>query len=113
MPVKAAMHAYGNERLNCAQSVLKGFREQVEISQQDIDEAQGLGAGKAPDGICGALYAALRLLENPEERETVRGAFAVRTGSEQCRAIRKARRVSCVQCVEIAAKLLYAVVAPR
>ena len=105
MLAKAAAHCYTQERLNCAQSVLKAFRERAAVSQQEIDAARGLGGGRAERGVCGALHAALRLVEDPAGKEALRRGFVERAGSESCREIRKAKAVSCLQCVEIASLL--------
>jgi hypothetical protein len=107
MPVKAAVHCYSNERLNCAQSVLKAFRDLADVSQQEIDDARRLGGGRAENGVCGALHVALRLAAEPGAREAIRRDFVEAAGSEQCRDIRKGKTVSCLQCVELASRLLH------
>ena len=49
-------------RYNCAQSVAAG------AGREDLIPAMAaMGGGRAPEGICGALYAALQLL--PEEKQ--------------------------------------------
>jgi hypothetical protein len=106
MPVRAAVHSYTNERLNCAQSILNAFREQKNISADEITAARKLGGGKADQGTCGALHAALSLLDDPEKKESVRNAFAEVAGSELCREIRARNLISCQQCVEVAARFL-------
>jgi len=106
MPVRSAVHSYTNERLNCAQSILKAFRERKNISSDEITAARKLGGGKAAKGTCGALHAALSLLDDPEKKETVRKAFVEVAGSEQCREIRAKNLISCLQCVEVAARFL-------
>lgn len=106
MSVNKAVRSYTIERLNCAQSILKAFRERKEVSTEEINEARKLGGGKADDGICGALYAALRLTDDPDSRESLRGSFADVAGSDKCREIRAKELISCQQCVEVAARLL-------
>jgi hypothetical protein len=106
MPARAAVHAYTDERLNCAQSVLKAFQERRGLPQREIDDARTLGGGRAAGGVCGALHAALRLVEDPERKEALRQTFAQRAGSERCREIRKAKLLSCEQCVEFASELV-------
>ena len=106
MPVRSAVHSYTNERLNCAQSILKAFQEQKNISSDEISAARKLGGGKADNGTCGALHSALRLLDDPEKKESVRKSFVEVAGSEQCREIRAQNLISCQQCVEIAARFL-------
>jgi len=106
MPVRSAVHSYTNERLNCAQSILNAFREQKNITSEEIKDARKLGGGKADHGTCGALHAALSLLDDPEKKETVRKAFVDVAGSELCREIRAQNLISCLQCVEVAARFL-------
>lgn len=106
MPVRAAVHSYTNERLNCAQSILKAFQEQKNISADEISAARKLGGGKADQGTCGALHAALSLLADPEKKESVRKSFVEVAGSELCREIRAQNLISCQQCVEVAARFL-------
>jgi hypothetical protein len=106
MPVRAAVHSYTNQRLNCAQSILKAFQERKDISQDEINDARKLGGGKAEKGTCGALHAALSLLDDPEKKESVRRSFVEVAGSELCREIRALNLISCLQCVEVAARFL-------
>jgi hypothetical protein len=106
MSVKAAIHSYTKERLNCAQSILKAFRHRKDITQNEIDAAQALGGGKAAGGVCGALYAALLLHDDHDKKQSLREIFAERAGSENCREIRAKKMVTCAQCVELAAELL-------
>lgn len=106
MPVRSAVHSYTNERLNCAQSILKAFREQKNISTEQIAAARKLGGGKADNGTCGALYAALSLLDDSEKKDALRTSFVEVAGSEFCREIRARNLISCVQCVEVAARYL-------
>jgi Putative redox-active protein (C_GCAxxG_C_C) len=106
MSISSAVHSYTNERLNCAQSILKAFGERKNISSDEIKDARKLGGGKADNGICGALHAALSLLDEPEKKESVRQSFIEVAGSEKCREIRAKSLVSCLQCVEVAARFL-------
>ncbi len=84
---------------NCAQSVAAGLgREDMVKTLADA------GGGRAPEGICGALYAAL--LAAPEaKREEIRREFASRAGSVFCRELKTVHRFPCVECVRLAAGL--------
>jgi hypothetical protein len=106
MPVTRAIKAYKEERLNCAQSVLRAFQQHRLIREDEIDEARRYGGGRAENGMCGALYAALSLTDDPFARDRVRSAFVETAGAETCRDIRRAARTPCVECVRIAASLL-------
>ena len=52
------------ESLNCAQAILKGFQQEFGITDQEIEEFRNNGGGRAEGGICGALFAAEKLLRN-------------------------------------------------
>jgi hypothetical protein len=108
MSVKAAIHSYTREKLNCAQSILKAFRHRKGITQNEIDAARAMGGGRADGGVCGALHAALLLHDDAEKKRSLRKSFAERAGSEHCREIRAKKIVTCAQCVELAAELLEA-----
>jgi hypothetical protein len=106
MPVERAMTAYQKERLNCAQSVMKGFQVQKNLPDQELQAAARLGGGRAENGVCGALHVALALAADPAVREKVRNDFMAAAGSEKCRDIRSAGQVPCAECVRLAASLL-------
>ena len=87
-------------RLNCAQSVLALCGE-----EERVDEYASFGGGRAPEGLCGALYAALQLV--PEDRrDSLRGAFAAEAGAEKCQEIKQGAGTSCQMCVAIATALV-------
>ena len=85
---------------NCAQAVAAG------CGRDDLVESlKGCGGGKAPEGCCGALYAAL-LLSSKNRHPSVKEIFKNKAGSEFCKEIRAAGKTPCVKCVEIAAGLV-------
>lgn len=84
---------------NCAQSVAAGLGH-----EELVPVLAGAGGGRAPEGICGALYAAL--LTTPEaEHEEIRREFAARAGSVLCRELKTVYKFPCVECVRLAAGL--------
>jgi hypothetical protein len=92
------------DRLNCAQSVLYAWREVFGETAITIAELKPFGAGRAPAGLCGAVYAACQLA--PQRADELKAAFAARVGSLYCKEIRAARKHSCADCVAEAAELL-------
>jgi hypothetical protein len=92
------------DRLNCAQSVLYAWREVFGETTMKVADLRAFGAGRAPDGLCGAVYAACELA--PNRAEELKAAFAVRLGSLYCEDIRAAKTHPCVDCVAQAAELL-------
>ena len=90
------------ENHNCAQCVAAAFgREDLVSALKDC------GGGRAPDGVCGALYAALQIASE-EKRAGIAREFAAKNGSEKCRELKQRFRVPCPQCVATAADLLSA-----
>lgn len=67
---------------NCAQCVAKAFAD-----DDVVMKLASCGAGNAPMGLCGALYAALSLADE-KDREEIRRAFQERTGSDLCRELK-------------------------
>lgn len=70
-------------RHNCAQAVCAA------LGREDLLETvSACGTGKAPDGLCGALYGAL-LCTPVESREELRRRFVEKLGYSYCRELKK------------------------
>jgi hypothetical protein len=106
MPIQKTLNAYTQEHLNCAQSIFRGFQEKAGVSETIIEDARALGGGRAYEGRCGALYAALELTKSPQAKETLINTFVQQTGSDKCREIKKLGKFKCVDCVRLAAEEL-------
>lgn len=107
MSVEKTLKAYKEEKMNCAQSILRGFQEQFNVPEEKIAEAGNWGGGRAEGGLCGALHSACRLTSDENVRQTLHECFLSEAGAERCRDIRKLGRLSCGGCVELAAKVLH------
>ncbi len=105
-PEKAVQYFHGKEGYNCAQSVLKGFQTSHNVPQETIDDFKAFGGGRAEGGLCGALFAAKTLANDPAKAEKIEAEFAKIAGSLKCKEIRKIAKLSCKECVFTAAKLL-------
>ena len=92
------------ENLNCAQAVMKGFQKEFNISDTEIEEYRALGGGRAEGGMCGALFAADRLLRQIG-KESVIEEFRQKTGSILCSDI-KQKQFTCAEYVRIADELV-------
>jgi len=92
------------EKLNCAQSIIKAFQAQLNIPDV-VAEFRKYGGGRAPEGICGALYAADYLL-NLQGKNSIQEEFRQKANAVTCLELKKNRRVSCEMCVNIADELL-------
>ena len=92
------------ERLNCAQSVLYAYQKVSGHSAVPLSDMKPFGGGRAPDGLCGAIYAACTVA--PDKAERLKARFAEITGSLLCRELRKADEHPCEVCVSTSAQLL-------
>lgn len=106
MPIQKSLSAYTQERLNCAQSIFRGFQEKCSILETTIEDARALGGGRAYQGRCGALYAALELTPSPDIKASLIDTFVKQAGSDKCREIKKLGKLKCVDCVRLAAEEL-------
>lgn len=85
--------------LNCAQAIAHGFdRDDL------VAEMSNCGSGRAPGGLCGALYCAMRLGEN--SAENIAADFEKKLGYRNCSQLKRAARVPCRECVATAAQIL-------
>ena len=96
----------GEDKLNCAQAVLKAFQAVSDRSDDDISTAAAAGGGKAEGGLCGALHAARVLLDDPAILQSLERDFEAQAGSLLCKQIRKLRELPCRECVALVARVL-------
>ncbi len=90
----------GVERYNCVQTVLNVFNED---QKHDLDIYKYQGGGNAPDGLCGAVYAAKLIAQ--EKHTDVLAELEKILGHLTCRDLR-ANRVSCLRCIEESVNIL-------
>lgn len=84
---------------NCAQAVAAG------LDRDDlVQELSVCGGGRAPQGYCGALHAAL-LIAKPEHAEQIKKEFSETAGALTCREIKGCTGYPCAECVRLAAEL--------
>ena len=93
------------ENLNCAQAILKGFQKELNIPESRIAEFKAWGGGRAPEGICGALFAAEILLAE-QGKPSIKEKFKTKVGNVNCLAIKRECKVPCIDCVRIADELM-------
>ncbi len=99
MPTAEDIFARVPKTHNCAQSVAAGCGHEDLVEKLDK-----CGGGRAPEGLCGALYAALLLL--PEsKREAAKAEFIRQVGAAECKVIKTQSGTPCSRCVAIAASL--------
>ena len=99
MSIQTALAFFHNPaagNANCAQAVAVAFGG-------DPQAFASCGSGRAPEGWCGAAYAAAAL---GGDAQAVEAVFREKAGSVTCREIRRARVLSCAGCVETATGML-------
>ena len=92
------------DNLNCAQAILKGFQQEFNITDQEIEEYRAWGGGRAQNGICGALFSAEKLLKQAD-KPGITNEFRAIVGKTHCLDIKEIK-FSCIDCVRIADELL-------
>lgn len=103
---KASDYFHKEDAYNCAQAILKNFQSEYSISQEMIDSYSAYGGGRAEDGLCGALYAAKILMNDPQKTELLNKKFLKKAGSVKCREILKLKKLPCADCVDLAAQIV-------
>ncbi len=99
--VEKALASFHNP-YSCAQTIWATFSDEAPENLAAMREKSG---GRAPENMCGALFAAIKIL--PEnERENAVAEFEKKVGSCKCREIKTVHRVSCEDCVKFAATIL-------
>ena len=100
---------HADKRGNCAMAVAYGYARATGKSEAEAVAAaemfRSFGGGKAPEGSCGALYAAKMM--QPDHAESIdeffrRGA----KGYTKCAEIRPNKIIPCNRCVELAGEAL-------
>ncbi len=93
-------HGMVPKKYNCAQSIAMAFdNEPLAI------ELANAGGGKAEDGMCGALYAALQLADEAK-KATILAEFVEQAGSYKCRELKQVYKTPCSRAIELAEELL-------
>ena len=102
MPKEKALQSFRKPplRLNCAQAVAHGFdREDL------VAKMVSCGRGRAPGGLCGALFCAMQLA-GEERAEAVAAEFEKTVGGRHCRFFESEHRAGCEESVAVAVEIL-------
>lgn len=94
--------------LNCGQSVIAAFTDKFLLDENSVGLFAAFGSGRAPEGECGAYYAAKFILgaNRKDDSEKCRDIFLSKAGSVKCKEIRQGKKLSCAGCVETASEFL-------
>jgi hypothetical protein len=106
MSKKTAIDKYlgqnNHKRLNCAQTILSTFQNKFNINDETIDLFSQFGAGKAPNGLCGAYYSVLHVLKNNlNDEDSIKNFetnFCEKYKSGKCRDL-KSNKISCLDAI--------------
>lgn len=96
----------GIDKLNCAQAILKTFKESYAVSDSLIASHHKSGGGRVEGNTCGAIYAATLLESDIAVQKKLTDGFLQKAGSLKCRDIRKSKSLTCHECVGLTAELL-------
>ncbi|ADU26186.1 C-GCAxxG-C-C family (seleno)protein [Ethanoligenens harbinense] len=92
----------GYKKSNCAQAVANTFTEELHIRDINPEKFIQYGGGRAPNGECGAMYAAKVFLEatgKADKIDDLKEHFVKNAGSIYCKEIRAAKKLPCAGCV--------------
>lgn len=87
---------------SCAQAV---YAACADADAAKMDYLKANSGGRAPDGICGALFAA-KELSVPSEHARIESEFKTKVGALRCREIKGVNHTPCAQCVRSALEIL-------
>lgn len=95
-------------KYNCAQSIMKAAQPVTGITDEEIGlQYADKGGGRAPGGLCGALFGAKRVLgEDSPEAAALEAEFAETLGGTQCQQLKKELQIPCERTVSTAQALL-------
>ncbi|WP_025842651.1 C-GCAxxG-C-C family (seleno)protein [Porphyromonas gingivicanis] len=98
----------GPNNWNCAQSIVKSFQAESNMSDEDIELTyRSKGGGRAEGGLCGAVYAAKQMLgEDSPEAQALQEEFRQQWGALTCKELKAEKRVPCTDTVGLADQLL-------
>ncbi len=91
---------------NCAQAIHKSQQAHTGLSDEEIElHFRPMGGGRAPEGVCGALYA-IQTLVDEDRQQALSEEFRHRTGGTTCRELKGRCGRSCLELVGIAEEIL-------
>ncbi len=93
---------------NCAQAIHKSFQPHTRLSDEEIElQFRPMGGGRAPGGMCGAIYAVRSLVgEDTPLADELTQSFVARTGGLTCRELKGREGRPCAWLVNEAEQLL-------
>ncbi|NTW48814.1 MAG: hypothetical protein HGB19_03615 [Chlorobiales bacterium] len=103
---KKAVDYFLNGGLNCAQATMQAYQDEYGIEDESqVDALFAMGRGRAEGEVCGALYAAKKVLD-PIQAQKIHTDFIKYVETVVCWQIRAQDKISCAACVDLTAQLL-------
>jgi len=102
MPKEKALQFFRKPplRLNCAQAVAYGCgREDL------LEELGNCGTGKAPGGLCGAIFCAMKIAGETDSK-AVGEEFEKKLGACHCAKLKQDLHIPCPDCVACAVEII-------
>ncbi len=93
-------------RHNCAQAIAHKWHQHFEIPFAIVADMKSCGGGRSPEGLCGALYAGMNILDKKEDKQHLLTQFEATTGQTKCLELKRDRKFSCPQCVDLVDRLI-------
>ena len=90
-------------RHNCAQCIVYKWNKLFANNPEFVEASKGSSAGRAPEGLCGALFAAINAL--PTHKDEIISEFEAKNGALTCRELKESG-VPCPTCVDVADELI-------
>lgn len=124
-PVSLDASVLGTRKVNCAEAILRAYLGDRSALPAGVKNFRALGWGHAPEGECGAYFAAGYVIDQltfagpaagrtrASKRRAFESEFIRRIGSKTCTCIKKDRLASCRQCVAVGVDLLDRVLGNR
>ena len=103
---EAAGNYHAAKKGNCAQSVVAGYAEIKGEKGELIEQMKRCGGGNAPEGYCGALYAAMVIVGDEKKDQCIELFKQQAKGCSKCKEIRPNGIITCNQCVRNAGKCI-------
>ena len=100
--------AEGRARRNCARAVSDACSANYPLDSAELARLNSCGGGRAPRGVCGALYTAELIASkyHAESAGSIGARFETLSGSVFCHQIRSTGRIPCAQCVGNAGSII-------
>ena len=110
--IPASQYFRGHEKFNCAQAIAKAFQDEFNVPDEIIVSYADKGSGRAEGGLCGSAFAAINLFKDSKDKLRFEQLYTERAGSMICKELKKIKKMSCKERVDLSADIIYTIQAP-